>query len=449
MALNKNELVAMFQEASVGYNKSFIDGILKPTGRGGVYAARDYIHANCVLTTLSQYGIKKNSLEREEDLKKVLPKAVMFRLNAYTPCLAYRYDELKKPAQDKLFDKDNYLFTEKQNGCRGWLIHAEGKWYLFSRNYSDVNCSLLDYMQNIYQFPTIPDEEIFAVDVEIKYEPDGDLIEKLREFGMETESKLEAMSALLQTRPETATEIQRKYKEKTGKDLITFRLIYPLYFKGRNYLKRKLGEGHAIYNEVIKYANQHNLNLQEILRCKGNREKKEVFLNSLLEAGSEGVVVHNLLSMYNTSENRDRDCFIKIKRSVGKSQQSGMGDTIEGWVSGFKMSDEGAGNAGLIGSLEVSIYELGSDGVQREKVIAYVPNLTQEMKKEITIDNGDGTYSMVEHMYDVVVEMDGQAISRKSRRLTHPRLLRMRFDKSKFECIYTEEWLNSQMDNYK
>ena len=304
-------------------------------------------------------------------------------------------------------------------------------------------------MQNIYQFPTIPDEEIFAVDVEIKYEPDGDLIEKLREFGMETESKLEAMSALLQTRPETATEIQRKYKEETGKDLITFRLIYPLYFKGRNYLKRKLGEGHAIYNEVIKYANQHNLNLQEILRCKGNREKKEVFLNSLLEAGSEGVVVHNLLSMYNTSENRDRDCFIKIKRSVGKSQQSGMGDTIEGWVSGFKMSDEGAGNAGLIGSLEVSIYELGSDGVQREKVIAYVPNLTQEMKKEITIDNGDGTYSMVEHMYDVVVEMDGQAISRKSRRLTHPRLLRMRFDKSKFECIYTEEWLNSQMDNYK
>ena len=113
------------------------------------------------------------------------------------------------------------------------------------------------------------------------------------------------------------------------------------------------------------------------------------------------------------------------------------------------MSDEGAGNAGLIGSLEVSIYELGSDGVQREKVIAYVPNLTQEMKKEITIDNGDGTYSMVEHMHDVVVEMDGQAISRKSRRLTHPRLLRMRFDKSKFECIYTEEWLNSQMDNYK
>lgn len=449
MALNKNELVSMFENASIGYKKSFVDSILKATGRGGVYAARDYIHANCILATLEQYQVDKNQLEKEEDLKKFIPKAVLFRLNAYTPCLAYRFDELKKPAQDKLFDKDNYLFTEKQNGCRGWLIHAQGKWYLFSRNYSDVNCGLLDYMQNIYQFPTIPDHEIFAVDVEIKYEPDGNLIEKLREFGMETESKLEAMSALLQTRPETATEIQRKYKEETGKDLITFRLIYPLYFNGKNYLKRKLGEGHAVYNLVIQYAQQYNLNLQEILRVKGSREKKEVFLNSLLEAGSEGVVVHNLLSNYCTSENRDKDCFIKIKRSVGKSQQSGMGDTIDGFVTGFKMSDEKAGNAGLIGSLEVSIFELGDDGVQREKVIAYVPNLTQEMKEQITIKHDDGTVSMSPEMYDVVVEMDGQAISRKSRRLTHPRLLRMRFDKSKYECIYQQAWLNSQMDNYQ
>ena len=59
-------------------------------------------------------------------------------------------------------------------------------------------------------------------------------------------------------------------------------------------MKRKLGEGHAVYSEVVKYAQEHGINLQAIDRCKGTKEKKEVFVNSIIDAGGEGVVFHNL-----------------------------------------------------------------------------------------------------------------------------------------------------------
>lgn len=449
MSLNKNDLVQMFENASIGYKKSFVDSILKATGRGGVYAARDYIAANAILAACKKYNVSKSSLNTRDDLKSYLPKAVMFRLNSYTPCLAARYDELKKPAQDKIFDNQNWMATLKENGCRGWLIHAEGKWYLFSRNYSDVDCSLIDYASNIYQQPKMSDNEVFAIDVEVKYEPDFNLQQQLEEFGMTTESKLEAMSALLQTRPETATEIQRKYKDLTGKDLITFRLIYPLYFKGKNYMKRRLGEGHAVYLDVVKYAQEHGLNVQAIERCKGTREKKEVFVNSIIEAGGEGVVFHNLNSYYCTSENRDKDCFVKLKRSVGAtSSKQGLGDTIDGWISGFKLGSDGTANEGLISAFEISCYIL-KDGKVYEHMIASVPNISKEMKQDCTVVDENGNISLKEEYMGVVVECDGQAISRVSKRLTHPRLLRLRFDKTKEECIYTQEFIDSQLDNFQ
>lgn len=445
MKLKKDELVSMFEEKSVDCKQSFKQSILKPTGRGGVYAARDYIHANSILAMLDKAGVNKSLLSNRDDLKKYLHPAVLFRLNAYTPCLAYRYDELKPAQQKALFEKPNYIATEKENGARGWLIYYKGKTFLFSRNYSDVDCSLQEYWDNILQTPTFDSSEIFAIDVEIKYEPKLDLINKLKEFGIETESKLEAICALLQTYPETARTIQEKYKQESGSDLVTFRLIYPLYFKGKNYLKRTLREGHNDYNEVVKYAQQHGLNVQSIQRVSGTKEQKEIFLNSILEVGGEGIVFHNLNSTYCTSENRDKDTFIKLKRSVsGDSSRQGIGDTIDGWISGFTMSNEDSGDAGLIGSFEISIYMM-VNGVPRKHVVAYVPNIQKEMKKDCTVIGPDGQPTLKETYYNRVVEVDGQAISAKSRRLTHPRLIRFRFDKSKEECIYSEEFINSQM----
>jgi ATP-dependent DNA ligase len=443
--LNKKDYVAMFENSAVDFSKSFLSKILVPTGRGGVYASRDYIHANAVIAAIKKYNGDPTLFQSLDDLKKYLPSGVNFRLNYYSPCLAYRYDELKTPQQEALFNDQRYLFTVKENGCRGWLIFTKSGNYLFSRNYSDVDCSLLDYIGNIEQKFNF--EETFAIDVEIKYEPKGDAVvtEALKEFGIETTSKLEAMAAMLQMRPSDAVEIQRRYKERFGGDLLAFRLIYPLYFKGKNYIKRPIGEGHAIYDEVVAYARERGFNVQPIGRLNGSAEKKKAWLEGLLEAGEEGVVVHNLKSFYCTSENRDKDTFVKIKRSVARDNaMKGMGDTIEGFITGFKMSTEGKANEGLIGSFEVSIYLQEGGKPPRKHVIAYLPNITKEIKEQATITDSTGEVFLSEEFMNQVVEMDGQAISAKSMRLTHPRLLRFRFDKSEAECIYSLEWLKSQ-----
>lgn len=449
MGLKKDDLVVMFEKNSRGFSDKFKKSILLPTGRGGVYAARDFIHANAVLAAIAKWGnpgVENSAFQSRDDLKTNLPAAVNFRLNAYTPCLAARFDELKKPQQEAIFNLPTYMFTEKENGCRGWLIFSKGKVYLFSRNYSDVDCSLLEYSSNIKIDHTIPADVTFAVDVEIKFEPKSDLMAELLTYGITTESKLEAMSALLQTRSETAMKIQEKYKASCGGDLITFRMISPLFFKGKNYLKRTLSEGHNDYDEVCKYAQEHGVNVQPLLRCVGTKEKKTAFLQSILDDGGEGVVVHNLKAYYNTSENRDKDTFIKIKRSVAKdSAQKGLGDTIEGYITGFKMSNEDSGDAGLIGSFEITIMMKTTAGPCVEHIIAYIPNIPKDMKIAATAADADGNPTLAEEFYGVVVEVDGQAISAKSRRLTHPRMTRFRYDKSKHECIYTEEFIKSQM----
>lgn len=447
MNLRKKDLVSIYENLSKGYSSSFLKSILKPTGRGGVYASRDYIHANAVLAEILKSGqlFERSELQSFSDLKKVLHPIVRFRLNMYTPCLAYRYDELKEDEKKRVFNDTNWLFSEKENGVRGVFVYAKGRVALFSRNYSQVDCSLPEYWGNIAQ--TFEGDEPFAVDVEVKFEPDGKVQEQLSEFGLSTDSKLEAMASLLQMNKTQAVELQNEYKRTHSKDLIVLRMITPLFFKGVDYRKRTIGEAFKVEDEVLNYARERGLNLVKIRKMVGTSSEKEAFLDSILNEGGEGIVAHNLKGKYNTTENRDKNVFVKLKRSVAATKaKQGLGDTIEGFISGFTMSKDGTADEGLIGSFEVSAYLKDSKGNKRKHVIAYVPNIEREMKKMYTVQDEKGNPCLDPMLYDQVVEVDGQNVSRVSKRLTHPRMLRFRFDKTKEDCVYTEQFWNSQMD---
>lgn len=447
MNLRKKDLVSIYERLSQGFSDSFLREILVPTGRGGVYASRDYIHANAVLAEIRKVstGINKSEIRRKADLKKVLHSTTRFRLNMYTPCLAYRYDELKDDEKKKVFNDKNWIFTEKENGVRGVFVYAGGKAMLFSRNYSQVDCSLPEYWSNIAQHFEAP--EPFAVDVEIKFEPDGRVQEQLNEFGLSTDSKLEAMASLLQMNTPQAIELQKEYKRLHQKDLIVLRMITPLFFRGVDYRKRTIGEAYKVEDEVLNYARERGLNLVKIRKMEGTASEKEAFLDSIINEGGEGIVAHNLKGHYNTSDNRDKGVFVKLKRSVAATKaKQGLGDTIEGFISGFTMSKEGTADEGLIGSFEISAYLQDSKGKKRRHVIAYVPNIEREMKKMYTVQDENGNPCLDPMLYDQVVEVDGQNVSRVSKRLTHPRMLRFRFDKLKEDCVYSEQFWNSQMD---
>lgn len=458
MALKKRDLEDLFTFNTQTLNSAIARQILPATGRGGVSAARDYIQANCLLAEYLKANPQYSSfshIQSKEELWKGIHPATAFRLKSYTPCLAARYDELKEAEQNKLFDDRSWVATAKENGARGWLIVYNGEVHLYSRNYSDTDCSLLEYWNNIDQQVTW-NQGIYAIDVEIKFEPGTDISQDLEELGLVTDSPLEAMVAMLHTYPESAVKIQQKFREMFNKELIVLRLIAPLYFNGKNYINRTLGEGQDVYDECVKFGQSIGINVKPIARCAGTREEKEIFLNTILNNGGEGVVFHNRKGSYCTSENRSKTSFIKLKRSIS-STSKGMGDTIDAFVTGFKMGSNGTANEGLIGALEFSIYV--TDGSHEfQHVIAIVPNISREERILATWNNADGLYpqewvdsngyshwvSLNPDFDGLVGACDGQALSKVNRRMEHPRLLMWRPERSPESCIYTKEWLDAQ-----
>lgn len=464
MSLKKQELLDLWQFNTMNLAENVKKQILPNTGRGGQPASRDYVQANCLLAEFKKVVGEDFDMSVIKDQTEIwgrLHPATKFRLRSYTPCLAARYDELKPDQQKKLFEDPDWVATCKENGVRGWLINYKGDIHLYSRNYSDQDCGLLEYWDHIAQDIT-PTDGIYALDVEIKFEPGVDISQDLRELGLETDSPLEAMVALLHTHAEDAIRIQKKFQEKFGKDLIVFRAIAPLYFMGKNYLNRTLGEGMDVYQDCVMVGQALGFNIREIARCSGNRQEKEIFLDNIIANGGEGVVFHYRKGNYCTSENRSRTSFIKLKRSVSATMSNqGMGDTIDGFVTGFKMGSNGTANEGLISALEFSIY-INDSGNIRRHVIAVCPNITLEQKRLFTWENADGCYpqevtlsdgsikwiSLNPEIDNLVAELDGQALSAVSRRLEHPRILMFRPERMAETCIYTQEFIDSQTTNH-
>nr|DAG73054.1 MAG TPA: DNA ligase I [Caudoviricetes sp.] len=455
MALRKADLITLYEELSKECTPKLKAQLLKKTGRGGDSASRDYVHANAVLSTLKKVN---NSLAGFEDLAsamKTLHPAYRFRLGMYTPMLAARIDDLKPAEQKNLFENKNVLFTEKINGVRAVLVYYKGDFYFFSRNYSDVGCELPEYSSNVYQMPQYTEHlkeldptQIYAMDCECVFSPGDDIRGELADYGIGTDSQLEAMCALLQTYPEEAVKIQKKFKEANGRDLVTFKLIQPLYFKGVNYMKKTLGEGKKVYKECIEFAKEMHLNIQPIKMCRGTSAEKENFLETILNQGGEGVVCHFWNGLYNTNDNRSKTGFVKIKRSVkAMLKGTGIGDTIDGFVTGFKLGSKGTANENLVSALEFSIYRKYADGTQRKWIIATCPNIPLAMKQKITVQDQEGNYVLEPKMYGRVAELDGQSLSAQAQKLTHPRILRFRSDKQECDCVYTDEFLASQADN--
>lgn len=444
MGLRKSDLENMWLNKTATCKDSFKRELLLKTGRGGGSAARDYIHALCLLAELEKVKADYSNFNNVKEALAHIHPLTRFRWRHYSPCLAFRYDELKPKEQEAIFNDKNWVASRKENGVRCWVMYYKGQVKLYSRNYSDKDCGLNEYSENVYQnIKTV--EDVFVVDTEIKFEPGANVDEELRELGIETSSKLEAMCALLQMYPHEAVNIQKKFQDKFGRSLVSFRMIAPLFCKGKNYVKLPLGEGIKDYNEVLAYGRELGFNLQPIPFVIGTAEEKKTFSESLIAQGEEGTVFWNMKGSYDTSDNRKRTSFVKLKRSL--SAVVGLGDTIDAFITGFKMSDEKGGNAGLIGSLEASIYILEPDGRTKQHVVAFLPNLPLETKKRITMHDTNGNVFLDPQMLGMVVECDGQSFSHVGQRLTHPRLIRWRGDeKSQNDCIYTREFIDSQTD---
>jgi len=363
------------------------------------------------------------------------------------PMLAFQYTQLKPEERENIWNSREWFLTEKENGVRGIIVYTPSEGLsLYSRNVSVTDFLPIDYAENLLH--TIQPGEFphpFVLDVEIKSTNHKVCTYLERNSGVLTETELQAVCAILAINKEDSLEIQRAHEDE--EPLLEFKLIDVLHWPPDGDMRKlPYRQRRKHYNSAVESVRAAGLNLKRILHCVGDADKKRAFHDGILARGGEGTVAVNLNATYNDEGTRHRDKWVKVKRSVsGSLQQEGLGDTIDGWISGFEEADEEKGWKGMIGALLISVTLSGDDGVEREHLIAKVTNIPLSQRKEMTRVGDDGKVYLEDDYYGKVVEVDGQAIAPRVLRLTHPRIIRFRTDKNIEECVVSESFLRSMV----
>lgn len=168
-------------------------------------------------------------------------------------------------------------------------------------------------------------------------------------------------------------------------------------------------------------------------------EGKDAYLRKVFKRKGEGVMAKHRASPYTPTESRGRDRWVKIKRSMSQTALTIGTDTIDGFVVGFTLGKKGTAWQNLVGSVDVAVNLVATDGTEREHIIARVSNFPQKVRQEMTwIDPETNRPTLHPDYYNRVVEIDGQDVSTKERRFRHAVIRHFRPDKTAFECVFYE-----------
>ena len=383
--------------------------------------------------------------QRYGSLKNV-PIGMKFMLALNSPMLAKRLDACKPAVQEEVWDSEGYIWEHKLNGARLVLIKFGKVLNMFSRH-NDTNMLLpIDYREHVLlkefdnrNLEQLPD---FILDVEIT-SPCKNLSTVLGDYGVVTATELQAVTALLNCTPEKAIKIQKE----SGVQLV-FKNFDVIYFESDWVTGLPLSGRREIYIPFVeKLRKEFNFPIELVECCIGTREEKKKFLENIFKRDieNEGCVCKKLSSFYRMDGNRGDD-WVKVKKSinVAKSVISDVdgagGDTFDGWISGFT---KGNGNfEGMIGSFDVSIWLEKENGEKVEHVIACISGIDLELRQKMTKIIG-GVVSINPEYLNQVVEIDGQGISPRQKRVNHATFLGFRYDKMKDSCCIEESTLNS------
>ena len=222
--------------------------------------------------------------------------------------------------------------------------------------------------------------------------------------------------------------------------LLEFKLIDVLNWKGVDYKNEEYQVREALFDEIVSTLKPY-IGISRI-PIEKNSINKMKFHDGILARKGEGSVAVNITSKYVASKNRQKGAYVKIKKTVSKNLDlQGMGDTIDGFITGFKPATVGKGFEGQVGALEISCFVVGSNGKKEQRVIAFVPGLSNELRRELSVKGLSGELELNKEYIGKVVEVDGQGFSAKSQRLTHPRMIGFRPDKGPDDCVLTEDFI--------
>lgn len=360
-----------------------------------------------------------------------------YRRKYETPGVCQRWNVLKPSEQQIAIHSKNWIADLKENGVRLWVTYdPEYGFDFYSRNISVETYNPVSYRtkiwlgkddnpywKNVFKSRFVLDAEVISTTAEVST--------VMGKRGVITETPLQAVTALLALNSEESLQIQRDLNMP-----LELRVWDCVVAGNQDFIEMgiKLRDRIPFADKIVAKLASVGLSFK---RTRSDKGDKVAFLKEIQAENHEGVIYKNLDSVYVPTESRRRDVWVKFKRDVSSS----LGDTVDGWVSGYQLGKEGSGWEKLVGSLEITV-TLQPSG--EEHVIANVTNLPMEYREKITVEGPNGP-EMDKSMYDKVVEIDGQDISARKRALTHSRIIRFREDKTKFECMMDEEFLNSQI----
>lgn len=323
------------------------------------------------------------------------------------PMLIDNIKHLPEERQDEIWEDPNWALEIKRNGVRAVGYLGEDP------HYNSRNVSVLDFLpesltKQLFWLPPLPGYDGTVVDGEvISTTAKIDTREFTKGKGTITEDVLQAAVACLMV--ERSEDCQRAHN---------LPLRYVLYdiprYKGEN-IKNKPYKERRVYLEEVFVAWQKEFPNAELLILNDSiTTEKRQFFEQCVESGLEGCVTKWIEGIYKEGPTRTHEQY-KIKRQT----------EVDAVVSGFVPPKSGRlVKEGLVGGLTFSAKDR-TDGQWYR--VASVSNLDWDFRREISIQNEDGTFKEIkQECYEWVFEIEGQDWN-KNGLLTHAKIARPRY----------------------
>jgi hypothetical protein len=374
-----------------------------------------------------------------------IPWHLQYMIDLETPMLCARMGDCKPHDQEYLWNGEGVVAQRKLDGVRMVVVYSQNEGvHLYSRNISVTDYSPQDYAPNV----ALPDfrpatltafgVRSFILDCEVicPRARVNTLRDSMEKKGVVTATVLQAVAALLQLNPEDSTAVQTEQGIQ-----LEFHAFHLLMYNGEDFRDAPL---HRVLPELTKVIDLITPSGFPVKHVPVVHEGRKAYYDSIVTTGGEGVILKRLSSTYKATESRAHREWVKAKISVSQSMlNAGMGDTVDAFVTGWGRGDEDTTFKDMVGYLKWSVWLLKEDGSKELHEIAHTPNLTLEERKKISVIGPDGQLTLDPSYMGRVGVLDGQGISARARRLTHPKLVEWRMgDKQPEACVMEESLLN-------
>lgn len=173
-----------------------------------------------------------------------------------------------------------------------------------------------------------------------------------------------------------------------------------------------------IRKQIIEFLQKQNLPFFEV---DGRDDSKITYLEELLQAGAEGIIVKNIHAPYiaGLRSSRSHRACLKVKQSISALMEGAkMYEDFDVFITGAN-PPKSKRITDMIGSLSCSVYMIDDTGEQVVHEIANVSGISHDWKRRLAKIDENGKISLNPEYLNKVIAVDGMALSGTSLKFHH------------------------------